>query len=292
MSKNTLPATRIEIGDITLNVIDVGAGPAVLLLHGFPDRATMWRRQIHALNAAGYRVIAPDLRGFGDSDRPAEVSAYALQEILGDVVGLLDALGIERAAVAAHDWGAMVGWVLASVRPDIVERLAVFSVGHPRAFAGAGFEQKQLSWYILWWQFPGVAEAQLPAEDWRWFRDWAYGGASRTADPDLDRQLTDLERPGALTAGLNWYRANISADVFALEDGSAELPPVTCPVLGVWGDREMAVTERQMADSARYVTGPWSYERLQRVGHWIPAQAPERTSELLLEFFGAHASAD
>ncbi|GAA3800659.1 MULTISPECIES: alpha/beta fold hydrolase [Amycolatopsis] len=101
---------------ITLNVIDVGTGPAVLLLHGFPDRATMWRHQIEALSAVGYRVIAPDLRGFGESDRPDGVDAYALEHILGDVTGLLDVLDVWCAAVAAHDWGALVAWALAGVR--------------------------------------------------------------------------------------------------------------------------------------------------------------------------------
>ena len=279
-----LTPRRIAVGDITLSVIDVGDGPAVLLLHGFPDRALMWRHQIEALAAAGHRVIAPDLRGFGDSDRPAAVSDYAMASILGDVLGLLDQLGVETVSIAAHDWGAAVGWGLATFTPARVERLAVFSVGHPRAFAGAGFAQKQLSWYVLWWQFPGVAEAALPVNDWAWFRDWAYAGRARGSDPDLDRQLIDLERPGALTAGLSWYRANLTPEQFVAPDDDS-LPPVTCPVLGVWSDREMALTEHQMTDSERYVTGSWRYERVTGVGHWIPAHAPERTSALLVEFF-------
>lgn len=273
----------MQVGDIALNVIDVGEGPAVLLLHGFPDRAAMWRHQIEALQAAGHRVIAPDLRGFGDSDRPAEPSAYGIQTVLGDLTGLLDHLGVERVSVAAHDWGAAVGWAMATFLPTRVERLAAFSVGHPRAFIGAGFAQKQLSWYMLWFQFP-AAEAAMAADDWAWFRRWAFAGAERADDVDLDRQLTDLSRPGALVAGLNWYRANISPATFAALKGP-ELPPVTCPVLGVWSELDMALTEQQMTGSADYVTGPWRYERIDGVGHWIPTHAAERTSELLVDFF-------
>ncbi|MDN3460863.1 alpha/beta hydrolase [Rhodococcus sp. APC 3903] len=280
---------RVAVGEITMSVIDEGHGPAVLLLHGFPDRALMWRHQIQDLVAAGYRVIAPDLRGFGDSDRPTDLTSYSAPALLGDVLGLLDELDIDQVHVGAHDWGALLGWVLAGSAPDRVRSLAVFSVGHPRAFAGAGFEQKQLSWYILWWQSLGVAESQLPQQAWQWYRDWAYAGIDRYADQDLDRQLTDLERPGALTAGLSWYRANLTPAEFAESDwvALADLPAITCPVLGVWGDREMALTERQMTDSARYVSGPWRYERITRVGHWIPAHAPERASQLLLDHFGS-----
>jgi pimeloyl-ACP methyl ester carboxylesterase len=178
-----------------------------------------------------------------------------------------------------------VAWALAAFLPDRVTRLAAFSVGHPHAFAGAGHRQKQLSWYMLWFQFPGVAEAQLPADDWAWYRDWAHEGRARGVDPLLDQHLADLERPGALTTGLNWYRANMPPEIFAASSGALEMPAVGCPVLGVWSEEDIALTERQMTDSQAHVAGPWRYERIARVGHWIPAHAPERTSQLLLEHF-------
>jgi pimeloyl-ACP methyl ester carboxylesterase len=281
----TLSSHRVALDGITLNVVEAGEGPAVLLLHGFPDRATLWAHQIETLAGQGYRVIAPDLRGFGDSDRPTEVDAYGLRTVIGDLVGVLDHLGAGEVRVAGHDWGALVAWALAAFAPDRVTRLAAFSVGHPHAFAGAGHRQKQLSWYMLWFQFPGVAEAQMPADDWRWFRDWAHDGAGRGADPLLDQHLADLERPGALTAGLNWYRANMPPEIFAATSGALEIPAIRCPVLGVWSEGDIALTERQMTDSQRYVNGPWRYERIPRVGHWIPAHAPARTTQLLLEHF-------
>lgn len=281
----TPTAQRIALDGITLNVVERGEGPAVLLLHGFPDRATLWQHQIETLAARGFRVIAPDLRGFGDSDRPAEVEAYGLRTVIGDLLGLLDHLRVGEVRVAGHDWGALVAWALTAFAPERVTRLAAFSVGHPHAFAGAGYAQKQLSWYMLWFQFPGVAEARMPADDWRWFRDWAHGGRPRGADPLLDQQLADLERPEALTAGLNWYRANMPPEIYAATSGALDIPAIRCPVLGVWSEADIALTERQMTDSQRYVSGPWRYERIPRVGHWIPAHAPERTAQLLAEHF-------
>jgi pimeloyl-ACP methyl ester carboxylesterase len=281
------PARLINVGDVNLNVIDVGVGPVVVLLHGFPDRALMWRHQIHALREAGYRVIAPDLRGYGDSDRPDQVADYTVAHSVGDIVGLLDALNVDSFRLAAHDWGATVGWALASTLPKRVHQYAALSVGHPAALSGAGFEQKQRSWYMLWFDFVGVAEDQLPQNDWQWYRDWAYDGAQRADDEELDRQLRDLERPGALTSALNWYRANIPPEQYAQSTRGTGLAAVQCPVMGIWSERDMALTERQMTDSARHVAGPWRYERIPHVGHWIPTYAPARTTELLLDFFAS-----
>lgn len=179
-----------------------------MLLHGFPDRALLWRHQIVALREAGYRVIAPDLRGFGDTDRPAHVADYAVSHSVADVLGLLDTLGVEQFRLAATT-GAPPWDVLASTHPDRVLQYAALSVGHPSAIGAAGFEQKQRTWYMLWFNFPGVAETQMPAQDWQWYRDWAFDGASRDSDPDLNRQLNDLQRPDALTSAMNWYRANM-----------------------------------------------------------------------------------
>lgn len=273
---------RIDLPDITLSVTDVGQGPAVVLLHGFPDRARMWSAQVDALVAAGHRVIAPDLRGFGDSDRPDDVAAYRIRRSVGDVLALLDVLGIDEAAVAGHDFGAVVGWVLAMSSPRIT-RYAALSVGHPAV--GRDLDQLALSWYMLWFLFPGVAEDVLPGDDWAFLRRWAHPDAGPD-DEMVARQIADLERPGALTAGLNWYRANIDPAGF-VRSGRGEVPPVSCPVLGVWSTDDIALGEEQMTASAHHVTGGWRYERLEGVGHWMPVRAAEQVSSLLVDFLGA-----
>ena len=277
-----LAPIRVELPGITLSVIDTGGpGPVVILLHGWPDRGSMWAHQIRGLAAAGYRVVAPDLRGFGDSDRPEGVEHYALRRGVADVLALADALGAPEFALAGHDWGASLGWAVTMSSPRVT-RYAAFSVGHAGAFVGAGLEQKQLSWYMLWFQFPGVAEAVLPADDWAFLRAWAHPGRS-ARDPHVAAQIADLARPGALTASLNWYRANIDPATFA---GVAppSLPRIDRPVLGVWSSGDMALTEEQMTRSRAFVDGPFTYERLDGVGHWIPVEAPERTTGLLLDF--------
>lgn len=269
-------AHRIEVNGVSLRVVEDGSGPAVLLLHGFPDSAHLWRHQIPALVNAGYRTVAPDLRGFGESEKPPQVEAYALPVLLGDVIGILDQLGVERAHVVAHDWGAALGWLLGGMYPQRVERLAALSVGHLNSFAEAGIEQREKSWYMLLFQFRGIAEEVLRRHDWRLFREW-------TRDhPEAARWIADLSRPGALTAGLNWYRANVAPESLLAEP--QPFPAVPAPTLGVWSSKDAYLTEAQMVRSQAYVTGPWRYERVEDASHWLQLDQPERLNRLLLEF--------
>jgi pimeloyl-ACP methyl ester carboxylesterase len=270
---------RVETNGVTLSVSVEGPedGRPVLLLHGFPDSANIWRHQVPALHAAGYRTIAPDQRGYRESDAPAEVEAYAAPNLAMDALGVLDALGIRQAAVVGHDWGASIAWLVATLAPDRVERLAVASVGHPTAFfLDGGIEQKQMSWAMLFYQAEGIAEEWFTRNGFANFREFAR-------DPvDFDRYVVDMSVPGRLTAAFNWYRATVGPAAFAAPP--LELPPVGCPVMGVWSSDDYALTEVQMTASEKYVTGPWRYERIEGVGHDIPVAAPDELNRLLLDF--------
>ena len=250
-------------------------GPAVVLLHGFPDSGRLWAKQVPALTGAGYRVVVPDQRGYGRSDKPADVDAYNLLLLAADVGAVLDALGIERAHVVGHDWGAAVAWAVATFAPGRVDSLAVLSVGHPMAFARAGWEQREKSWYMLLFQFEGIAEQWLSADGWSNFRAWGR-------HPDSDAVIAELEASGSLTPGLNWYRANLHPRT--LVEPPLQLPPVTVPTMGVWSTGDFALTETQMTGSAEFVSGPWRYERVEGPGHWMQWEAPGRVNTLLLDF--------
>ena len=268
------PAGLVEVNGVSLHVVDEGTGPPVLLLHGFPDSSHLWRHQVPALVTAGFRVVAPDLRGFGRSDRPDRVEDYALPVVLADVVALLAHLELERVAVVGHDWGSAVGWAMAGLAPHLVTRLAGISVGHPGVRRHLGIEQRERSWYTLLFQFP-EAEALLTADDWKLFREWTR------EDGDQDRYLEDLSRPGALTAGLNWYRANLHPRA---QLAPLALPTVQVPVLGIWSSRDHYLVEDHVRLSARFVEGPWRYERVDGVSHWVPLEAPDHLNRLLIGF--------
>ena len=278
----TITEHRVESDGVGINVATAGEGRPVLLLHGFPDSWHLWRSQIDRLAGHGFRVIAPDLRGHGRSDRPEGVAAYRMPLLIADVMSVLAAENVEKVRVVGHDWGAALAWNLAFRHPDVVERLAVLSVGHPGGSITAGIAQRQLSWYMLWFLHTGVAESVLPADDWAAFRQWAWAGLASGQHEHLDRQIADLSRPGALVAALNLYRANIRPETYYLTD-VPPLPRPSCPVLGVWSEGDLFLSESQMTGSARFVDGPWRYERLPG-GHWIPVQAAEALSDLLLDF--------
>ena len=261
---------------VRLAVLDQGEGQPVLLLHGFPDSSHGWRHQVPALVEAGMRVIAPDLRGFGESDKPEGVEEYAISRSVADMLAVLAELGVERAHVLGHDWGAGLAWALAAFAPSRVERLVVLSVGHPNTYQEPSLEQREKGWYQLLFQFAGVAEELLVRNDWKLLRELLGDAADR------ERFLDDLSRPGALTAGLNWYRAN-SDPRHELEPRQA-FPAVAAPTLGLWSSGDAYLTEEPVLQSAEHVTGPWRYERIERAGHWMQVDAQERVNELLLDF--------
>jgi pimeloyl-ACP methyl ester carboxylesterase len=265
---------RIRVSGVGLRVEEHGSGDPVLLLHGFPDSALLWRNQIPALVDAGYRVVVPDLRGFGESDKPQNVDAYSADQLVGDALGILDALGIERTHVISHDWGAFIGWALAALAPGKVESLAALAVGHPASFLGAGLDQREKSWYMLLFQF-AAAEQLIVADNWKWLRDFTRHHS------ELAHWIKDLERPGALTAALNWYRANANPEN---PTPAAGFPNVSCPTFGIWASQDAYLTESQMLGSTAYVHGMWRYERIEGASHWMQLDQPERINQLLLSF--------
>jgi pimeloyl-ACP methyl ester carboxylesterase len=270
---------RVETSDgVVLEVRDDGRGRPVLLLHGFPDSSYVWRKQIGPLVEAGFRVVTPDLRGFGASDKPQDLDAYRLTTLLADVIVMLDALGVERADVVGHDWGAVLAWLLAGLHADRVDRLVAMSVGHPNTQAELSVEQREKSWYMLWFQFEGLAEEILPRGGWRLLREWTRGNG------DVERYVRELAQPGALTAGLNWYRANLSP-LRELQP-RREFPMISAPTMGVWSSGDDYLLEAPVKRSGEHVTGGWRYERIDGASHWPQLDAPDRVNELLVDFLG------
>jgi pimeloyl-ACP methyl ester carboxylesterase len=268
---------NVNVNGINLHYLDEGEGAPVLMLHGFPDSSRAWRHQIPALTAAGFRCIVPDLRGFGETDAPEDVAAYAIPEIEKDVLRLLDHLGLEQVQLVAHDWGAALGWYVAGLNPDRFERYATLQVGHGANHFAGREESRQRSWYILFFLLAGIAEEALQRNDWLMFREWM------DTYPDADQAIADFSRPGRLTAGLNWYRANFDPAAFSGE-APYSVPGIECNAMGIWSPGEKFLTEHQMLASPQYVEGSWRYERILGASHWVQLDKPDEVNRLLLEF--------
>jgi len=263
-------------------------GRPVLLLHGFPQTSWAWRDELWALGSAGYRAIAPDLRGYSCGARPAEVGDYAIGHLVGDVLALADSMEMDRFDLVGHDWGGMLAWIVAARHPARVRSLSVVSTPHPRALQQAlrGGDPAQADYGAGMEAFraPEVPERLLLGAD------GAGGGlATVLAETGLDDEdakvyVAALTEPGALTAALNWYRAM---------DGTAlvDLEPVTVPTLYVWSTGDRAVGRAAAEGTASCVRGPYAFEVLDDVSHWIPETAPEELSDLLLHHLSAHGPA-
>ena len=274
---------QIQVGDLTFDAVAFGEqdGKPVVLLHGFPQSSWCWRHVWPSLVEAGFRVLAPDQRGYSPGARPQGVEAYAMPHLVGDVLGMLDALGLERAHVVGHDWGAAVAWQLAARHPDRVRSLTAVSVPHPVAFTEAlrtDDDQRQRSQYMKLFRVEGKAEEVLLRPDASGEADSGFrrffGGEEATAD--VDRYLQQMHEPGRLTACLNWYRAASRSD-------NEGLPEVTVPTLYVWSDGDLALGRTAAEATASHVAGPYRFVELPGVSHWVPEEAPEVLSGLLLE---------
>lgn len=264
--------TTVRTSDgVALVVEDVGQGDPIVLLHGFPDDRTMWDRVVPLLVAGGHRVIRYDQRSAGASDAPAGVGRYAADRIVADVLEVLDARGVtEPVTLVGHDWGAMISWMAAIAHPARFRRHVALSVGHPSSYRSAGLEQQRKGLYVLLFQVRGLPERLLLASDLRLARRFL-----RT-HPRFEHVRAHVTRPGRLTAGIDWYRANLGA-LLTRRWGRCRVP-----TLGVFSTGDDYLTERQLVGSARYVDGEFAYVRLPGPGHWFPVEEPERTAELVL----------
>ena len=271
----------VAIGDLTFDVwIDGPAeGEPVVLLHGFPQSAAGWSLVTPYLVEAGLRVIAPNQRGYSPGARPLEVSAYGIDKLVGDVIGMLDALDIDSAHVVGHDWGAAVAWPLAVHHPDRLRSLTTASMPHPAAFGQAlreDADQQQRASYIGLLRRPGKAEDLLLEDDARRLR--AMFGGAVPAD-QVEAHLGVLTRPEALTAALNWYRA-MTADL-------GELPAVKVPTTYVWSDQDTAMGRSGAENTGNFVDAPYEFVELAGISHWIPEEAPEQLANAVLARIGS-----
>jgi len=271
---------QIAVGEMTFTALTAGPadGPPVLLLHGFPEGARCWERVLVMLADAGLRCVAPDQRGYSLGARPLGVAAYRLDLLVGDAVGMLDALGWARANVVGHDWGAMVGWALAAGHPDRVRSLTAVSVPHPAAFGEAlrtDADQQRRSAYLRRFREPEpAAEGPLLADDGAGLRAM-FAGSGMTAD-QVAPLLEGVLAPGALTAALNWYRAMVAADY-------AQVGPVDVPTTYVWGSDDVAVGRSAATAAADQVRADCLFVELAQTSHWVPEQAPDLLAAAVLE---------
>jgi pimeloyl-ACP methyl ester carboxylesterase len=257
-------------------------GEMFILLHGFPEGAESWSRQVEALAAAGFLAVAPDLRGYGLSEAPADLASYTIDHLAEDVRFIITAFGRSAAHVAGHDWGAMVAWFFAGRYPEMTKTLTALSVPHPAALAAASRDdddQQARSRYVGLFLQAGKAERVLADDDYRRLRFMFTIGPNPDAVPRsvVEHFIRSLSRPGRLTAALNYYRANLAADGGAWES-LTEIGPITVSTVLLWGDQDPALGRRAAEATARHVEGKYRLDVLEGAGHWLQFERPGEVS--------------
>jgi pimeloyl-ACP methyl ester carboxylesterase len=281
---------RLQVGELSFRFLAAGPadGPPALLLHGFPEGAESWLPQLQALSERGYRALAPDLRGYGGSDCPVGVDQYRLASLVEDVAAMARTMG-PPVHLAGHDWGAAVGWAFACGQPELVRSWVALSVPHPAALARASRDdedQRQRSSYIELFLQAGKAEEVLSADGFSRLRRMFSSGSDAVPSWVVDHYVASLSRPDRLTAGLNYYRANLGGQAWSgLGSG---LGPARVPTIMIWGDHDPALGRRGIESTAEHVEAPYSLEILEGAGHWLQFERPVEVSANLVRHFDSH----
>ncbi|HEX6182960.1 MAG TPA: alpha/beta hydrolase [Pyrinomonadaceae bacterium] len=278
-----------QVGDVRLHYAECGEGERlVVLLHGFPECWYSWRHQLKALGER-YRVVAPDMRGYNLSDKPSRVEDYRMPRLVDDVTGLIRHFGAREAAVVGHDWGGAVAWAVAQYYPDYVWKLASLQTPPPAVWV-RNFSLKQLlrSWYMFFFQLPSIPEWWIARDD--------FAGLARTlratsrpgtfSDADIEVLKEAVRRPGALTAAINYYRANFRS-FLGRGFGDREIRKqerIRVPTLFIYGERDFAIVPETVAGVADYVDAPYTELRLGRSNHWVQQESPGEVNAALLSF--------
>jgi pimeloyl-ACP methyl ester carboxylesterase len=286
MSESAYEHRRIDVGEVTLHIAEArpaggtDGAPLVLFLHGFPDYWWTWHRQLDALAKAGFWAVAPDMRGYNESDKPKGVEHYEVERLAGDIAGLVEALGRHETIVIGHDWGGYVAWHFAMLHPQMVRKAAFLNIPHPLRMLKAlrTFKQLKKSWYVFFFQLPRIAERYASKDDFASMR--ATFRVNRFSAEETEKHVDALRVPGALTGAMSYYRAAVRR---AVTRRQPEIRRIEAPVLVIWGDKdrylgnEMASPPQKWVPHARVV-------HIDDATHWVHQDAPEAVNELLVEF--------
>jgi pimeloyl-ACP methyl ester carboxylesterase len=278
-----------EVGDVTLHYVEAGEGPLIVLLHGFPEFWYGWRLQIQPLVAAGFRVVAPDTRGYNLSSKPEAFEDYGVDLLAADIRGLIEERGAESAGLVGHDWGGSIAWTVGMNHPEVVDRLAILNAAHPRRLSEGLKHPSQLrkSWYFFFFAVSGLPEDVVHSRDWHFFRHFLHDAHPSYTQKEMDRYIEAWSQPGAAAGMINYYRASVRQ---SQKEAAAKLRPLSAPTLVIWGEDDSYLGSDLAEPDHDDVPNLDGVERIPGASHWVHHDEPERVNELLIDFFAPAAS--
>lgn len=273
----------IKANGIKIHYVSAGEGPLVVLLHGFPEFWYAWRHQIPFL-AKHFKVVAPDLRGYNETERPPHVEDYRIETVARDISGLIRALGYEKAHVVGHDWGGRAAWTLAYNEPEILDRLVILNSPHPVLFKKAlqsNLQQILKSWYMLFFQIPWLPERLFLSRPKEFLKGILKGKRKETfSNEDIEEYLKPLVKPGAYQAILNYYKAAFRK----APPSQRKVAKIATPTLVIWGDEDKVLGKELTEGLEPFFSGPFQIQHLPQCSHWVQEEMPEEVNRLLMEF--------
>lgn len=279
----------IRVNGIQIHYVIAGKGDPLILLHGFPQFWYTWRRQIPVLSQK-FKVIVPDLRGYGQSEKPPQISDYNINLLAADILELIHALGYQKAYIVGHDWGGAVAWNIAMEHPEVVEKLAILNCPHPAAMAKAlrtNFRQMRKSWYLFFFQIPYIPELAFKMFGKQILKGALRGSSMRKdtfSDEDLEKYLLELQKPGAFSAALNYYRAAFR-QMSKAPKSTGPLKKIAAPTLLIWGEKDLALGKELTFDMDKFFSDGFEIRYIPDCSHWVNEEQPELVNQLLRSFF-------
>ena len=279
----------VNVNGIIMHYVTIGNGPLIVFLHGFPEFWYSWRYQIPFFSKH-FKVVVPDMRGYGETEKPAEINEYRIEKLVADIVELIHSLGQEKAIVVGHDWGCAIAWSVAMMSPSIVEKLIVMNMPHLAVFqknAFRNYEQMQKSWYMFFFLLQDVPENRLSSNNFEFLKhlfEISIKRKEKFTQSDIEDYVSSWSKEGGITGGINYYRANLNAEFWGSLDESIPFPKIKSATLQIWGEEDIFLRKELTEGTNEFVDAPFSLKTIPNCGHWIQQEAPEEVNQVIDEF--------
>jgi len=279
-----------NINGIKMHYVTIGEGPLIVFLHGFPEFWRSWKNQISFFSKK-FKVVALDMRGYGETERPVKVGEYRIEKLARDVTELIDSLGQKKATVVGHDWGGAVAWATAMMNPSFVEKLIVMNAPHPAIVqrnAFRNYAQMQKSWYMFFFLLEKAPEKVLSSNNFEILKhmfEISIKRKDRFSLSDIEEYVSSWSKEGGITGGLNYYRANLNEEFWGNLGESIPFPKINIPTLQIWAEDDMFLGKELTEGTKEFVVdAPFSLNVIPNCGHWVQQEAPEEVNQIMEEF--------
>jgi pimeloyl-ACP methyl ester carboxylesterase len=279
-----------NINGIKMHYVTIGEGPLIVFLHGFPEFWKSWKHQISFFSKK-FKVVALDMRGYGETERPIQVGEYRIEKLARDVTELIDSLGQKKATVVGHDWGGAVAWATAMMNPSFVEKLIVMNAPHPAIVqrnAFRNYAQMQKSWYMFFFLLEKAPEKVLSRNNFELLKhmfEISIKRKDRFSLSDIEEYVSSWSKEGGITGGLNYYRANLNEEFWGNLGESIPFPKIKIPTLQIWAEDDMFLGKELTEGTKEFVVdAPFSLNVIPNCGHWVQQEAPEEVNQIMEEF--------